>query len=33
MTQKDHPFIRIMHAPPHPKKAKQKKEKEEKAVV
>lgn len=32
MTQKDHPFIRIMHAP-HPKKAKQKKEKEEKAVV
>lgn len=32
MTQKDHPFIRIMHAPPQKKQSK-KKEKEEKAVV
>lgn len=32
MTQKDHPFIRIMHAPPpHPKKAKQKKRKRRKS--
>lgn len=33
MTQKDHPFIRIMHAPPTQKKQSKKKEKEEKAVV